>query len=245
MAFGVSSPAYPARNEDEPMSTTSAETSSTLTGQNILSHNKEGRHTSSIVHHFESNLKAILKDQLLDQLLPMCLEDRPSAFITTCHKTSIKLFPFNRVPNMALDDAKRSRKRKESQDEDSFSKTYQDAGNLEMLSDEEAGGDVDSDDGQLEEFPGIDVASDSEQEEEDESDEQSDGESYDDDDNDDEEESDDSEIHLFPKSKNVISDITGKLKRIFPEIEPDYDSDSSTEDVSNSFIAFFNKTIYM
>jgi ribosome biogenesis protein ERB1 len=144
---------------------------------------------------------------------------------------------------MALDDAKRSsRKRKESQDEYSFSKAHQDAGNLEMMSDEEAGGGVDSDDGQLEEFPEIDVASDSE-EEEDESDEQSDGESYDD--NEEEEESDDSEIPLFPKSKNVISDITGKLKRIYPEIEPDYDSDSSTEDVSNSFIAFFNKTFYI
>jgi len=160
----------------------------------------------------------------------------------------IKPFPFNRVANMALGDAKRfSRKRKESQDEDFSSKAYQDAGNLEMLSDEEAGGSIDSDDGQLEEFPEIDVASDSE--EEDESDEQSDGESYDDDADDDEEEeeeeSDDSEIHLFPKSDHVISDITGKPKRVYPEIVPDYDSDSSTEDVSNSFIAFFNKTFYM
>lgn len=176
--------------------------------------------------------------------MAMCLKDRLSAFITTCHKTSIKLFPFNRVANMALDDAKRSsRKRKESQDEDFSSKSYQDAGNLEMLSDEEAEGSVDSDDGQLEEFPEIDVASDSE-EEEDVSDEQSDRESYDNDEEE-EEESDDSEIHLFPKSKNVISDITGKPKRVYPEIEPDYDSDSSTEDVSNSFTDFFNKPFYM
>jgi len=30
----------------------------------------------------------------------------------------------------------------------------------------------------------------------------------------------------------VVSSITGRLKRVYPDIEPEYDSDSSTEDVS-------------
>ena len=34
------------------------------------------------------------------------------------------------------------------------------------------------------------------------------------------------------KPKNVVSDITNQPKLVYPEIEPDYDSDSSTEDVS-------------
>ena len=51
----------------------------------------------------------------------------------------------------------------------------------------------------------------------------------------DEEESSDADsvdsLHIFPKAKTVISDITGEPKKVYPEIEPDYDSDSSTEDV--------------
>ncbi|CAO1615846.1 unnamed protein product [Jaminaea pallidilutea] len=35
------------------------------------------------------------------------------------------------------------------------------------------------------------------------------------------------------KSRSEISNITGEEKKIFPEIEPDYDSDSSTEDAPN------------
>lgn len=34
------------------------------------------------------------------------------------------------------------------------------------------------------------------------------------------------------RSKTVISKITGQPKQVYPPIEPDYDSDSSTEDVS-------------
>ena len=37
---------------------------------------------------------------------------------------------------------------------------------------------------------------------------------------------------LIPEVKNEISDITGAPKRVYPPIEPDYDSDSSTEDAS-------------
>ncbi len=35
----------------------------------------------------------------------------------------------------------------------------------------------------------------------------------------------------FPLPKVVISDITGEPKRVYPPIDPEYDSDSSTEDV--------------
>lgn len=36
----------------------------------------------------------------------------------------------------------------------------------------------------------------------------------------------------FPRAKTIISEITGQPKQVYPPIEPDYDSDSSTEDVS-------------
>jgi hypothetical protein len=39
------------------------------------------------------------------------------------------------------------------------------------------------------------------------------------------------DIRPFPVAKTIVSDITGRPKRVYPEIEPDYDSDSSTEDV--------------
>ena len=45
---------------------------------------------------------------------------------------------------------------------------------------------------------------------------------------------DDDEINVFPKAKTIVSDITGQPKRVYPEIEPDYDSDSSTEDVQSA-----------
>jgi ribosome biogenesis protein ERB1 len=35
----------------------------------------------------------------------------------------------------------------------------------------------------------------------------------------------------FPVATTIVSDITGQPKRVYPEIEPDYDSDSSTEEV--------------
>ncbi|KAG8932214.1 Ribosome biogenesis protein erb1 [Tulasnella sp. 418] len=38
---------------------------------------------------------------------------------------------------------------------------------------------------------------------------------------------------VYPKPKIIKSDITGKPKRVYPEIEPEYDSDSSTEDDPN------------
>lgn len=109
------------------------------------------------------------------------------------------------------------------------------AGGLDMLSgdeDEQENGFVqDSDIDEVDAFPEIDAASDTEEEE---------GESSGDDakysetaveGEDDEDASSDDDLHIFPKAKTVISDITGQPKKVYPEIEPDYDSDSSTEDV--------------
>lgn len=88
----------------------------------------------------------------------------------------------------------------------------------------------DSDIDEVDAFPEIDAASDTEEEE---------GESSGDDaklsetaveEEDDEDASSDDDLHIFPKAKTVISDITGQPKKVYPEIEPDYDSDSSTED---------------
>ncbi|KAF8302614.1 BOP1NT-domain-containing protein [Clavulina sp. PMI_390] len=48
-----------------------------------------------------------------------------------------------------------------------------------------------------------------------------------------ENEVEDDEIYTGPKARTVISKITGRPKRVYPEIEPDYDSDSSTEEDPN------------
>ena len=89
-------------------------------------------------------------------------------------------------------------------------------GRLEMLSEEE---NEDDDDGVVDDFPELNVQSDSET-------------GYSTAEDDDDSESVNS-LHLFPKPKKVVSDITNQPKLVYPEIEPDYDSDSSTEDVSS------------
>jgi len=102
---------------------------------------------------------------------------------------------------------------------------------LEMLSEDEQDEEPESDDGDYEEFPEIDAASDTEDDETDveDEDEGEDEDAY---------SSDTSgsarKLPIFPQAKVVISDITGEPKKVYPEIEPDYDSDSSTEDVSTS-----------
>ncbi|KNZ74417.1 Ribosome biogenesis protein ERB1 [Termitomyces sp. J132] len=108
-------------------------------------------------------------------------------------------------------------------------------GELEMLSDEEDGGDAVSDDGEVDEFPEIDSRSDSDDNEELEGiyDEEDSGEELDEDEDEDDSSSDADSLHVFPKAKTIISNITGQPKRVYPEIEPDYDSDSSTEDAPN------------
>ncbi|KAL6306653.1 BOP1NT-domain-containing protein [Sparassis latifolia] len=96
-----------------------------------------------------------------------------------------------------------------------------------------------SDDGEADEFPEIDTRSDTEDEDEDAGGDDEDDEDEEDEDEDEDEESeddeeeDDDDLHIFPKVKMVVSDITGQPKRVYPAIEPDYDSDSSTEDAPN------------
>lgn len=102
---------------------------------------------------------------------------------------------------------------------------------LEMQSDDEEEVDgSESEDGEVEKFPEIDVGSDTEEEVDDSADDEENEEEEEDEDDEDEEETDD-ELHIFPKPKAIISDITGQPKLVYPEIEPDYDSDSSTEEV--------------
>lgn len=100
------------------------------------------------------------------------------------------------------------------------------ANGLEMQSEDEADDSgPDSDGEEVDVFPEIDPASDSEDPSESEAD------SEDEDDSEAESSSDTDSHHIFPVGKTVISDITGEPKIVYPEIEPDYDSDSSTEDV--------------
>ena len=105
---------------------------------------------------------------------------------------------------------------------------------IEMLSEDEDGqGEASgSDDGEVDEFPEIDANSDSEEDSE-EGDDEGDEEDEDEEEDEEDEETDD-DLHIFPKAKTITSDITGQLKKVYPEIEPDYDSDSSTEDVCPS-----------
>lgn len=140
------------------------------------------------------------------------------------------------MPAKNLD--RKSSKRKQIDDEEPQAE-LQSNGVLEMLSEDEDDGDVSSDDGQLDEFPEIVTDSDSEEDEDedgDEDEEERDATSDEEDEDEDEEDADsdasDTSLHIFPKAKVIVSDITKQPKNVYPEIEPDYDSDSSTEDVS-------------
>lgn len=134
------------------------------------------------------------------------------------------------------------KKRKVVEDEEDVLETYfpQNVG-LELGSEDESGGE--ESEGEVDEFPELDPRSDSdedghaEEEDEGESEEDEEDEEDESEDNASEDISDD-ELRIFPKAKTVISDITGQPKRVYPPIEPDYDSDSSTEEVrgTNSFV---------
>jgi ribosome biogenesis protein ERB1 len=129
-----------------------------------------------------------------------------------------------------------SKKRKQVNEDDAKPVTLFEAENLEMLSDEEDGEDAGSDDGHVDEFPEIDPGSDSEDGSVEVADDDDDSGSEDEDEVDEDGSLDsdldsDDDRHIFPQAKTIISDITGQEKRVYPEIEPEYDSDSSTEDV--------------
>ncbi|THV03308.1 BOP1NT-domain-containing protein [Dendrothele bispora CBS 962.96] len=107
---------------------------------------------------------------------------------------------------------------------------------MEMLSDEEGSEGEESDGQEVDEFPEIDAESDEESDFEEREDDENEEDEEDKEDEEEESESepdDEDPLHVFPKAKTVVSDITGQLKRVFPKIEPDYDSDSSTEDAPN------------
>lgn len=127
--------------------------------------------------------------------------------------------------------AKTEKKRKHDSGDASEQVFFDQAIDLRMESndeDEDEGSGSDSDDEQMDEFPEIDTSSGSEEEdfsgiEQGSENEEAEEESISSD--------TDSELHIFPESKTIVSQITGRPKRVYPEIEPDYDSDSSTEDV--------------
>ncbi len=138
----------------------------------------------------------------------------------------------------AVDAKKHSKKRKVTPEEEapvpalpppSFPQNV----GLEMGSEDEGEEPGDeSDDGEVEAFPEIDARSDTDDEDyEDEGEDDSEEDEEEDEEQETSEDGSDEDMHIFPKAKTVISDITGQPKRIYPEIEPDYDSDSSTEDV--------------
>lgn len=124
----------------------------------------------------------------------------------------------------------RSSKKRKQHGQDEASDTFNEAVNLEMLSDEEDKEDVESDNGEVDEFPEIDAGSEESGEEdetyESEEDTGASGEGS--------SSGSQEQLHIFPEVKTIVSDITGQEKRVYPEIEPDYDSDSSTEDVGSA-----------
>ncbi|CCM02832.1 uncharacterized protein FIBRA_04944 [Fibroporia radiculosa] len=138
---------------------------------------------------------------------------------------------------------KKAQKRKISEEETEVPSAFPLDVGLDMRSEDEADEQEadDDDDGQTDEFPVLDPGSDSEEDDEvgenAEESEATDEDEVESDDEDEEDESeistDDDELHIFPKPKTIVSDITGQPKRVYPEIEPDYDSDSSTEDTPN------------
>lgn len=107
-------------------------------------------------------------------------------------------------------------------------------GELDLLSGDEEEDEPaqESESDEIDAFPEIDTGSDTDDEEEEESpDENEDDSESEDEKQYDEDASSSDDLRIFPKAKTVISDITGQAKKVYPEIEPDYDSDSSTEDV--------------
>lgn len=90
---------------------------------------------------------------------------------------------------------------------------------VDMASDDETKDSGSGSDGEAEPFPEIDPASSSEEEYSDEPDYE-------------EDESDSDSMSMPPGGKVVTSGITGHPKRVYNPIDPNYDSDSSTEDVS-------------
>lgn len=149
------------------------------------------------------------------------------------------LFVFRK---MSLKATNGNKKRKQETDEDIRSLRKDDFAEevgLEMQSEDEGEeGPEESDEGEADEFPELDTGDDTDEDElgaVDEDEEYSDSEEEEEDEEEegsDEGETSDGSLHVFPRAKVITSKITGQPKKVYPEIEPDYDSDSSTEDVS-------------
>ncbi len=128
------------------------------------------------------------------------------------------------------------RKRKQPTKDDTTDGVFHKAVDMVMHSDEE-GGSIGSDsDGAVDEFPEIDAQSDTDEED---SDFEDNDEAEEEAEEEEDAESSYEDNHIFPKAKTVISDITGQPKRVYPEIEPEYDSDSSTEDVRTHIVLVY------
>jgi ribosome biogenesis protein ERB1 len=142
-------------------------------------------------------------------------------------------------------------KRKRTSDEPTGPELISEKLDLQSLSDQEGEEDASSE-GSVEEFPEVDLGDDTEEEEgsseagdeveessepSDEEDAESDEDVSDESVNEDEDDADrdSDDVHIYSKSKDVVSDITGQVKRVYPDIDPEYDSDSSTEDVCAFF----------
>lgn len=125
--------------------------------------------------------------------------------------------------------AKRKLTIRKQHEEESFREVPLHHGQLEMLSEEE-NEDLVSDDGLVDDFPELNDQSDSSGSDS--------GHSIAEDDDDTVEIIDDSQSVKLLHPKNVVSDITHQPKLVYPEIEPGYDSDSSTEDVSSLSTSF-------
>ncbi|KAM6495564.1 BOP1NT (NUC169) domain containing protein [Amanita muscaria] len=128
------------------------------------------------------------------------------------------------------------KRKKASQNEsDDADELKAEIANLEMLTDEEEEEQDDSasfDDGQVDDFPEIVQSSDEDESESEDVEDEEDVDEHSSSENDSDTD-DDSELHIFPKAKTVVSQITGQPKLVYPDIEPEYDSDSSTEDAPN------------
>lgn len=101
--------------------------------------------------------------------------------------------------------------------------------NLEVDSDGEVF--VSSDDGDAEPFPELDSGSSDTSSDDEKGKEEEEAGSADDTEETDVEEQDGADEEPPLDGKTVISNITGRPKRVYPEIVPEYDSDSSTEEV--------------
>ena len=140
----------------------------------------------------------------------------------------------NEMAPLAVNRKRKQAVKEPSDAHDSDAEHFPD-GELDLLSgDEEDDEPVqESESDEIDAFPEIDTGSDTDDEEEEESpgENEDDPESEDDEDASSSSSSSSDNLPIFPKAKTVISDITGHPKKVYPEIEPDYDSDSSTEDV--------------